>query len=151
MIRDLFTNPVNVGKSLITGYITDHQGKPIKDILIEPIKLDINDSAYTALDPAINNKITSSVGVQAALAALITDKGMSSGSEMTQAWNIECAKAITTQNKILEPIRFIHRYNQWPDDLEWGFENPSLVTKDIEPTGVVAAATMPPANPETPA
>lgn len=137
MVRDLFTNPENVGKSLLTGHLTDHQGKVHEDIIITPIKLDIKDDAYTALEPIINNKITSSVGVQAALAAMLTDKGMSSGSEQTQAWNIEAAKATNTQKLILKPINFIHRYNGWDRRLIWGFPNPSLVTKDIDKSGMI--------------
>lgn len=138
MVRDLFTNPKNVGKTLLSGHLTDHQGNVIEDIIITPIKLDLKDDAYTALEDTINSKITSSVGVQAALASLVTDKkGMSSGSEQTQAWNIEAAKANSTQKLILKPINFIHRYNNWDKRLVWGFPNPSLVTKDIDKSGMI--------------
>lgn len=138
MIRDLFTNPENVGRSLLSGHLTDHQGRIHEDIIITPIKFELKDDAYTALEPIINSKITSAVGVQAALAAMITDgKGMSSGSEQTQAWNIEAAKAINTQKMILKPLMFIHKYNGWDNRLTWGFPNPSLVTKDIAKEGII--------------
>lgn len=138
LIRDLFTNPENVGRSLLSGHLTDHQGKIHEDIIVSPIKFDIKDDAYTSLEPIINSKITSAVGVQAALAAMIIDgNGMSSGSEQTQAWNIEAAKALNTQKMILRPIQFIHKYNGWDKRLTWGFPNPSLVTKDIAKEGMI--------------
>lgn len=143
MIRDLFTNPENVGKTMLSGHLYDPQGKLIEDIIIDTIKVDTKDDAYTALEDVINNKITSSVGVQAALAALVMDnKGLSSGSEQTQAWNIEAAKAKITQKLILKPLQFIHKYNQWDKDLVWDFPSPSLVTKDINPTGMVPPPTQ---------
>lgn len=142
MIRDLFTNPENVGKTLLSGHLYDPQGKIIEDIIIETIKVETKDDAYTALEDVINNKITSSVGVQAALAALVMDnKGLSSGSEQTQAWNIEAAKAKITQKLILKPINFIHKFNGWAKNLVWDFPSPSLVTKDIAKSGMI-----PPSN-----
>lgn len=143
MVRDLMTNPKNVGKSLLSAHTFDHQGRPLRDIIIETISLDIKDDAYTRLEEVINNKITSSVGVQAALASLITDKGMSSGSELTQAWNIEAAKARRTQAQVLQLINFIHRYNRWGKEYSWGFPNPSLVTKDIDKSGMLPAEPQP--------
>ena len=144
MVRDYLTNPENVGKVMLTRHIWDHQGKPLHDILVDTIKLDLKDDAYAAMEDVINNKITSSVGVQAALASLITNKGMSSGSELTQAWNIEAAKARRTQKLVLDLVKFIHRYNGWPAEYSWGFPNPSLVTKDLAASGMLPAAPTPP-------
>lgn len=143
MVRDYLTNPENVGKVMMSSHEWDHQGKPLHDIIVETIKLDIKDDAYTALEETINNKITSSVGVQAALASLVTDKGMSSGSELTQAWNIEAAKARSTQKLILDVINFIHRYNGWDSKYTWAFPNPSLVTQDIAKGGMIPAPSTP--------
>lgn len=134
-IRDLFTKPENSGRSLLSSYEEDHQGRPIKDFLIESIKPEISDDAYIKSDDSFNNKIISAVGIDATLAGVLTSKGMSSGSEKTQGWNIESAKAKTAQARVLNVLQFIHRFNEWPRDLFWGFPTPSLLTKDLAPTG----------------
>lgn len=140
LLSDYCTNPNNVGKVLLQQHEYDHQGTPLKDLIIESIQLDLKDEAYTKLSQQMNSAVTSAFGVDSALAAVITDRGMSSGSEKTQAWNIEDAKSTYVRDLVLEPLRFIHRFNQWPENLFWGFENPSLVTKDISPSGMVPAS-----------
>ena len=147
-IRDLFTKPENTGRSIVSAHDFDHQGRILKDFVIEMIKVDIKDDAYSKLEELIHSKITSSVGVQAQLASLITEKGMSSGSEMTQAWNIEVTKARTTQKMVLKPIEFIHKYNGWSKEYSWGFVNPFLVTKDIDKAGIVEQPQGEPKQPE---
>lgn len=151
--RDLFTKPENTGKSLVVAHEIHHSGERIDDIYVEMIKVDMKDDAYVALEELIHSKITSSVGVQSHLANIITKKGMSSGSELTQAWNIEVAKARTTQNKILAPINFSHKYNGWHidyPDLSWGFPSPSLVTQDIAKGGMITKEEFPSNEGETP-
>ena len=141
MVRDLFTKPENAGKVLLTKHLFDHQGRPLKDIVVESIKVETKDDAYEALEDNINNKITSSVGVQAALASLVTDKGMSRGSELTQAWTVEAAKARRVQRLVGEVLEFIHAYNGWDPAYTWAFPNPSLVTQDLARGGMMAPTT----------
>lgn len=135
IFKDYCTNPDNVGKALIMTHEYDHEGHPLKDFIIETVQLDIKDDAYHKMLPIMNSSVTSAFGVDSALAAVITERGMSSGSEKTQAWNIENTKATFARDLVLKPIQFIHRFNGWDSKLFWGFENPNLVTKDIDKSG----------------
>ena len=136
IFHDYATNPENVGKPLLDGFKYDHTGKnPQKDFIIESIKVEFKDDAYKEISEMMSSYFTSGFGIDPALADVITTKGMSSGSEKTQAWNIANNKAFYQRMKVLEVINFIHEFNQWPGQFYWGFENPYLVTKDIDKSG----------------
>jgi hypothetical protein len=137
MLKEYFTNPKNVGKTLITRHVYDHQGKPLQDIIIEPISIDLKDDAYSKISASINKDTISAFGVPPALADVISAEGLSSGSMQTQAWNILQAKYFKNRETALSPLRFIHRFNRWPDDLVWGFDTQSLVTRDINNNGIM--------------
>lgn len=143
MLKEYFTNPKNVGKTLITKHVYDHQGKAMQDIIIEPIAIDLKDDAYTTISASINKDTISAFGVPPALADVISAEGLSSGSMQTQAWNILQAKYFQIREQALKPLRFIHRFNQWPSDLRWGFDIQSLVTKDVNHAGI-----LPPSPPQ---
>lgn len=150
MVKTTFTDPKNVGKALLTRHVFDHQGRPMKDIIVEPINFERDDARYTALEPIINDKITSSVGVPSHLASLNTSQGMSSGSELTQAMNIEKEKAHKARERVLKVINFVLRYNGWDENRKysWGFHDPVMVTKDQDKRGIVPAEETTPDKPE---
>jgi|GEM_PF-2256555 hypothetical protein len=142
------TNPQNVGKVLLDTYYMEPGGKdPQRDFIIENIEVTIKDEAYVKISEAMNSFFTSAFDVNPSLANVITTKGMSSGSEQTQAWNIADAKANYERSKVLEVLNFIHRFNSWDSEypgIYWGFENPKLVTKDISKTGQTEPANAEP-------
>lgn len=138
------TDPENVGKTFVdTFYMNPGDKEPIRDFIIENIEVTVKDEAYVKISETMNSYFTSAFDVNPSLANVITTKGMSSGSEQTQAWNIADAKASYERYKVLEILDFISRFNGWDTqfpDLYWGFENPKLVTKDISKTGVTEPA-----------
>lgn len=142
------TNPQNVGKTFIdTFYFNPGDKAPTRDFIIENIELSIKDDAYVKISESMNSYFTSAFDVNPSLANVITTKGMSSGSEQTQAWNIADAKSSYERSKVLEILDFITRFNGWDKEfpgLYWGFENPKLVTKDISKTGITEPANSQP-------
>lgn len=142
-IRDKFqdycTSPQNVGKVMLdTFYYDPGQKEPRRGFIIDHIKIDLSDEAYTKISALTNSAFTSAWGVNPNLADVITTKGMSSGSEQTQAWNIQNAKSSYPRAMILQLLKFIHDFNGWGKEYYWGFENPNLVTKDLSITGQAA-------------
>jgi hypothetical protein len=136
-----FTNPNNAGKSLASAYELDDRGNVIKDLFFDKISVDMNDSAYSGLDSMMSQSVTSSMGTSPSLAGVITNNNLPSGSEQRYAWNIEVVKGAYIRDLILQPIRFAHKYNQWPSNLEWGFEQDVMVTADQDANGTVPQQT----------
>lgn len=131
-----FTNPSNAGKSIATAYETDEKGNMIKDMSFEKIDVNLNDDAYSKLDNMMSQSVTSSMGTSPSLAGIITKQNLPSGSEQRYAWNIEVVKGAYLRDLILQPLRFAHKFNQWPDYLEWGFEQDVMVRADEDKSGV---------------
>lgn len=138
-----FMDPTNVGKAIAVAMDYDHQGKPIHDLLFDAITIDQKDDAYTKLDGMMNQSVTSSMGTSPSLAGIIMKNNLPSGSEQRYAWNIEVAKGAFLRDLILKPIRFSHKFNQWPSHLQWGFEDAVMVTADEDKTGMKPATNQP--------
>jgi len=127
MIQELLTRPENVGKTLVTGFMTDHQGKRIPDIVIEKIAFDFGDKLYTKLEPLINEKVSASVGLLPHLSGLFKQGSMSSGSEIKYAWEAQKSLSSIDRSLILEPLNFILRYNGFGEKYFWDFPIPSII------------------------
>ncbi len=129
-----FTNPANAGKLLLTAYETDSQGKPIKEILWEPMTVDTNDEVGVKLNPIMNEAVTASTGTDASISGIIMNGKLSSGSEKAYSWNMEIQKGKILQNLVLKPLQFTHKFNQWDKLLkgkyEWRFAQQQMVTGD---------------------
>lgn len=131
-----FTGPENAGKAVATVHNYDQQGKPVHDMLFEKISSDLKDDAYTKLDPMLNQAVTSSLGTSPSLAGIILKSNLPSGSEQRYAWNIEVVKGTAVRDLVLQPVRFAHKFNNWPKHLVWGFEDAVMVTADEKKDGV---------------
>lgn len=131
-----FTKPENVGKTMASAFTLDASGKPVPEWIIQPISIDTKDDAYVKLGPMIDGAVTSAMGVDPSLAAILMNGKLSSGSEKRNAWNIEVMKSNSTRQLVLNLINLIHRFNRWPKNLEWGFRDMTLETTDNSPSGM---------------
>jgi len=139
MVDRLFHDPEKAFKTLLSGVFFSPKGEAVPDIRIEAIKIDFKDEAFVELEKNIRSLATSAVGLLPSLAGFITEKGMSSGSEMTQSLNLQGFLGWHLRQMIVNLMECIHRYNGWDEEYTWGFPMPALVTKDIDKGGITDA------------
>lgn len=137
LVNDYLTNPENVGRTMMFKHGFDQNMNPVDHIIIKTIQLDLKDDAYKDLIDKMLEVVTSGIGIDPSISGIIMNGKLSSGSEKRNAWNIEVMKAFFIQEKSLEPIRFIHKFNRWDENLVWGYEpHPALVSTDKDTSGM---------------
>lgn len=135
----------NGGKSIMSIIYKDDNGTPQPGLKITQIDKGKTDGQYLEDTSAGNQEILTAIGVDPSLigagipgAAL----GAGSGSDKRIAWFILSALMKTNRETTLEPFEFIQEYNGWDDKLVAGFEDTTITTLDVNPTGTQKAVSI---------
>ena len=144
-VNDILAGVSGAGRTLFTTYdVTNILGKKWPGVIIEPINVDIKDSAMLELFDKTNTAIISAQGIHQTLANIETAGKLSSGSEMRNAFNVyEGTKTTIPRKNILKAINLVKKINRWNPEIFFGFGSPELTTLDENPTGINKDAVVP--------
>lgn len=144
-IRETFDNQI---KEALTGNkaagkmirsIKIYDGKEWVDAIeITPIDNKSKDGIYLPEAEAANGEIYAAMGVDASMTTGGVPGGKlgaGSGSDKREAFTILQILKKTDREITLENTDFIKAYNNWPEEVNIGFENITLTTLDANPTG----------------
>lgn len=137
-IKEGLVGNENAGKSVNSMLLTDEQGKQYSAIKITSIDDKLKDGSYLPEAEAANSEVLFSLGVDPSLigAGIPGGKlGAGSGSDKRVAFEILSSLKKYDRDFTLEAIEFIQEYNGWDDTIKFGFENVTITTLDVNPTG----------------
>lgn len=126
----------NNGKALITDYIVDHMGKPKNQILIEPLKPELHDKAFTALFEQGMIAVCSAHAINPTLAGVIVNGQLSSGSELRNAYNVYLQlKVPSFREVLLRPLYYVKKANGWQKNIKFGIVGHQVTKLDENAEG----------------
>lgn len=138
-IDEFFSNAANSGKNFLTYFDTDTQsGKMKEGVKIEPIKAELYDDAFATIFDQAMISITSAIGMNAELAGVVMQGGMSgnSGSGIRNAYNQYVNLTVPTMrdytlNRI---FKIVQRANGWDRTVKLGYIDHQIEKLDENPT-----------------
>lgn len=126
------------GKSIISPYFRDENGKEIKGIMIDDIPQPQSNGDFLLDGSAANYEVLTPMGVDPCLinGGAFGGKNMSgSGSDKREAWTILCAKFPIRQIRTLQIFENIKIWNNWDPTIFGKFPNINLTTLDKNVNG----------------
>lgn len=134
----------NAGKSIWSMIYKDTQGKPFSGVKITAIDDKLKDGTFLPDGEAANSETLFAISVDPTLIGAGIPGGMTAGggSDKRVAWTIQCARAKTKRETVLESFEFIQQYNNWTEEVDGAFEDTQLTTLDKNPTGTQKAANI---------
>lgn len=136
-INESLSGNKNAAKSITSMKIRGSNGDYESAITITSVDDKLNDGVYLPEASAANSEISFALGVDP---SIIGDGvpggklGAGSGSDKRVAFNILQLLKKNDREVTLEAIEFMHAYNEWPQDIEWKYENTTITTLDENPT-----------------
>lgn len=143
-IDEQLSGPQNSGKNLFSMYGTDDNGKPVGEWKINTIDSAFKHDSYMNMYETSSSAVASAHNVPPALAGILFPgkMGAGSGAEIREAFNSYVQLHTQIPRRVtLAPIRFAHRFNKWPRDLDYIFEDIDLhVPLNVTKSGLLAPA-----------
>jgi hypothetical protein len=128
-IDEQLSGPANSGKNLFSMYGIDDDGKPVGEWKITVIDSAFKHDAYMNMYETSSSAVASAHNVPPALAGILFPgkMGAGSGAEIRESFNHYVQLHTQIPRKVtLSPFRFIHRFNKWPRELDYIFEDIDL-------------------------
>lgn len=126
------------GRSLTVPMLPGPDGKMEETVKIAAVDDKLKDGAYLPDATAANTEILFAMGVDPSIVGVGIPGGKNlsgSGSDKREAYTILCANKTADRTISLLPFYFIRDWNQWGDNLDFGFPNVNLTTLDKNPNG----------------
>lgn len=124
----------NAGKSFLTQYENNHEGKPMSGWIIDPIHDPMKDGAYIEDSQEASSHIMRALSLDPTLVGEGPGRNRQSsgsGSDKRVARDIYLLNAKADQDVILEPLDVVSEYNGWKakhPKLTWWFRNYMIAT-----------------------
>jgi Phage portal protein len=137
-MNDFLAGSKNAGKAFISRYSTDGTGKMKDGIIIEPLKPELLDNAYSVAFDQGMITLCSAFGINPELAGIIPQGKMSgnSGSGIRNAHNEYVnLKAPTWRDYTLKIFDYIKAANGWDKDVKIGVIDHHIEKLDDNPAG----------------
>lgn len=138
-LDDILSGEKNAGKALWSEYdLNQRLQTEFGGVKITPIQVDLKDSALLELYDKTNQANISGTGVHPSLSSIITDGGLSSGSEIRNALLMFIiTQALLPRQLLLKPIKLWHKWNGWSEKyqgIKYAFRDVEITTLDNNPT-----------------
>jgi len=129
----VMTGTDGAGKSILATTVRDPKTQQdIAAFKITAIDDKLKDGIYIEDSQEAASHIYTAVGVAPTLQGISPGKGMGagSGSDARVAFNNFVSTSRFEQDLVLEPLNLVRDYNGWPQELEFRFQNPLIMTLD---------------------
>ncbi len=137
-MNEFLSGKDNVMKVFISHYGTDRSGKTLPGWEIIKIDNSIQDGTLSIDQTEANAMIMFALNIDPTLkgAGLPNTKNSSgSGSDKREAKEIFLSNLGLARRRYLSWLYFIRDFNEWPEEMEFGFKDTVLTTLDKNPTG----------------
>jgi hypothetical protein len=134
--NNLITGVENTGKSIVLTFKSDVNKNEYTKWEIKALESGKNSGEYMEESQEASSHILYALGVDGTLIGSTPGKsiGAGSGSDKRVAWNIFIINNKPLQDKLLKPLDFITKYNNWKSDtgkkIVWRFNNYLIATLD---------------------
>lgn len=124
----------NMGKTYVTFKAVDPvTKKDMPGCTITPLKNNWEKDAYLPNNTAANAEICYYQGIDPSTVGMEKPGGSigaGSGSDKRVSWNTMNLMMKPLEDTLLSAIRYIHHFNQWPQDIKWTVKREAIVTLD---------------------
>lgn len=137
-IDDFLSNTKNAGKSFISHYSVDMNGKEVAGWNIEAVDDKLDNTAYIPSSEKADEQITQALGYSPSLLGLQPaggKMGAGSGSDKRESFNAAISLTKVEEDILLEPLYVVRDKNNWGEDIRFTFSHQERQTLDKNPTG----------------
>jgi hypothetical protein len=129
---DVMTGSNGAGKSLMTTTVTNSKGEEVAAFKITALDKKMREGLFNEDSQEAASHVFTAGGVAPTLMGIQPGKNMGagSGSDARVAFNNFISTSTFEQDLVLEVLHFIRDYNGWPENLEFRFKQPLIMTMD---------------------
>ena len=129
---DVMSGSNGAGKSLMTTTVKDAQGNDVAAFKVTALDKKMREGLFNEDSQESASHVFTAGGVAPTLMGIQPGKNMGagSGSDARVAFNNFISTSTFEQHLVLEVLHFIRDYNGWPENLEFRFKNPLIMTLD---------------------
>lgn len=129
---DVMTGSNGAGKSLMTTTVQDSQGNAVAAFKVTALDKKMKEGLFNEDSQEAASHVFTAGGVAPTLMGIQPGKNMGagSGSDARVAFNNFISTSTFEQHLVLEVLHFIRDYNEWPENLEFRFKQPLIMTLD---------------------
>jgi len=129
---DVMTGSNGAGKSLMTTTVKDGQGNDVAAFKVTALDKKMREGLFNEDSQESASHVFTAGGVAPTLMGIQPGKNMGagSGSDARVAFNNFISTSTFEQHLVLEVLHFIRDYNGWPENLEFRFKQPLIMTLD---------------------
>jgi hypothetical protein len=129
---DVMTGSNGAGKSLMTTTVKDSKGNDVAAFKVTALDKKISEGLLNEDSQEAASHVFTAGSVAPTLMGIQPGKNMGagSGSDARVAFNNFISTSTFEQDLVLEVLHFIRDYNGWPENLEFRFKQPLIMTMD---------------------
>jgi hypothetical protein len=129
---DVMSGSNGAGKSLMTTTVKDSQGNDVAAFKVTALDKKMREGLFNEDSQESASHVFTAGGVAPTLMGIQPGKNMGagSGSDARVAFNNFISTSTFEQHLVLEVLHFIRDYNGWPENLEFRFKQPLIMTLD---------------------
>ena len=130
---DVLSGSNGAGKSLITTTVKDSQGNDVAAFKVTPLDKKMKEGLFNEDSQEAASHVYTAAGVAPTLMGISPGKSQGSagsGSDARVAFNNFISTSTFEQDRVTSVLHFIRDYNGWPENLEFRFKQPLIMTLD---------------------
>jgi hypothetical protein len=129
---DVMTGSNGAGKSLLTTTVKNSKGEDVPAFKVTALDKKMREGLFNEDSQESASHVFTAGGVAPTLMGIQPGKNMGagSGSDARVAFNNFISTSTFEQHLVLEVLHFIRDYNGWPENLEFRFKQPLIMTLD---------------------
>ena len=129
---DVMTGANGAGKSLMTTTVKDGNGNDVAAFKVTAMDKKMAEGLLNEDSQEAHSHVFTAGGVAPTLMGIQPGKNMGagSGSDARVAFNNFISTSTFERDLVLEVLHFIRDYNAWPENLEFRFKEPLIMTMD---------------------
>jgi hypothetical protein len=129
---DMMTGANGAGKSLMTTTVLNSKGEEVAAFKVTALDKKMREGLFNEDSQEAHSHVYTAGGVAPTLMGIQPGKNMGagSGSDARVAFNNFISTSTFEQDLVLEVLHFIRDYNGWPENLEFRFKQPLIMTMD---------------------
>lgn len=130
---DVMSGSNGAGKSLMTTTVQDSQGNAVAAFKVTALDKKMKEGLFNEDSQEAASHVYTAAGVAPTLMGISPGKSQGSagsGSDARVAFNNFISTSTFEQDRVTSVLHFIRDYNGWPENLEFRFKQPLIMTLD---------------------
>jgi hypothetical protein len=130
---DVMTGSNGAGKSLLTTTVKNSKGEDVPAFKVTALDKKMKEGLFNEDSQEAASHVYTAAGVAPTLMGISPGKNMAgagSGSDARVAFNNFISTSTFEQDQVTSVLHFIRDFNNWPENLEFRFKQPLIMTLD---------------------